>query len=262
MNMTWEIGNNILGSVDGPTSIFLSWTSQMMTAVLAAVILIGVIVCFLGLKLYRILCALAGFAAGAAIGAAVLFGFETGLSGTVIPIVILICGAVFAVLGAWVQKFGVFVLVFFSTAGIVSSLLGMRTWITAGVCIAAALLMAVLSVIKTEAVVIVVTGISGGLSAGTTAANLAGLNEKIWWIGYAISAALVLIGIWVQFMMHSRKIGKKEKVYAKQVREEVSRESEVERARQMLEDDEEDEEDEESGAKENEDDITIISEDL
>lgn len=105
--------------------------------------------------------------------------------------------------------------------------------------------------IKTEAVVTVITGISGGLSAGTAIAALIGLNEKNWWISYVVGAALALIGIWVQFMMQSRKIGKREKVYARQVRQEVSRESEVERARLILEDDEE-----------NEEDITIINEDL
>ena len=46
----------------------------------------------------------------------------------------------------------------------------------------------------------------------------------------------------MQFMMQSRKVGKKEKVYSRKVKEEVSRESEVEKARMML-DDEEDEED-------------------
>ena len=97
------------------------------------------------------------------------------------------------------------------------------------------------------------------MSAGTSIAALIGLNDGNWWISYAISAALALIGIWVQFMMHSRKIGKREKVYARQVREEVSRESEVERARMILEDDEEDEDDSEDR---DEDDITIINEDL
>ena len=60
-------------------------------------------------------------------------------------------------------------------------------------------------------------------------------------------------------MMQSRKIGKKEKVYSRQIREEVSRESEVERARQILDEDGEDEDDGDGDAGE---DITIISEEL
>ena len=60
-------------------------------------------------------------------------------------------------------------------------------------------------------------------------------------------------------MMHSRKIGKKEEVYSKKVKEEVSRESEVEKARMILE---EDEEDEVSAQEESDDDIEIIEEDI
>ena len=58
-------------------------------------------------------------------------------------------------------------------------------------------------------------------------------------IGIVIGAVIAVIGIIVQFMMHSRKIGKKEEVYSKKVKEEVSRESEVEKARMILEEDEE-----------------------
>ena len=88
------------------------------------------------------------------------------------------------------------------------------------------------------------------------------MNEKNWWIGYVISAVLALIGIWIQFMVQSRKIGKKEKVYSRQIRKEVSRESEVERARQILDEDGEDEDDEDDGDGDAGEDITIISEEL
>ena len=101
---------------------------------------------------------------------------------------------------------------------------------------------------KPELVVVVVTGISGGLSAGTAAAALIGISGNIW-AGYGISALAALVGIWVQFMMQSRKIGKNERVYAQRMKGQVSRESEVEKARKILE--EEDEEEEGSHRKEN-----------
>ncbi len=156
-------------------------------------------------------------------------------------------------------------------------------------CGAAALLAAVLSMIWTDPVVVVITGISGGLSAGISAAALLGMDGNILF-RYGIGAVLALFGILTQFMIQSRKIGKKEKVYASQMRNQVSRESEVEKARRILEDDEE--EDEESDIRtaksirktkagrkkkvskkvsaksvksddmEEDDDITIINEDL
>ena len=257
MEMAWNMGDNIFGGMGEPTSVFLAGNPRIFTAVFAVIIAVGVVICLFGLKLVRILSALIGLSAGVCIGIAVTSVF--GLTGLQALAVCLVFAVILAVLCAAVRRFGAFVLTLISTMGIVSSFLWPRTWILAGVCAAVSLLMAVLSVIKTEAVVTVVTGISGGLSAGTSIAALIGLNDGNWWISYAISAALALIGIWVQFMMHSRKIGKREKVYARQVREEVSRESEVERARMILEDDEEDEDDSEDR---DEDDITIINEDL
>lgn len=245
MEMAWNVGDNILGGADGPTSVFLAGTSQMAVICFAVIIAVGVVTCFFGLKLVRILSALIGLAVGIGIGIAVTSVF--GLASVQTLITCLVCALILAVLCAAVRKFGIFVLTFISTLGIVSSILWPRTWILAGVCAAVSLLLSVLSIVKAEAVVTVVTGISGGLSAGTSIAALTGLNGKNEWIGYVISAALALIGIWFQFMMQSRKIGKKEKVYSRQVREEVSMESEVERARLILEDDEEDEDDSKPG---------------
>lgn len=246
MEMAWNVGDNILGGADGPTSVFLAGTSQMAVISFAVIIAVGVVICFFGLKLVRILSALIGLVAGVCIGIGVTS--LLGLTSVQTLITYLFCALVVAVLCAVVRKFGIFVLTFISTMGIVSSILWPRTWILAGICAAVSLLMAVLSIVKTEAVVTVITGISGGISAGTSIAVLTGLNGKNGWSGYAISAALALIGIWFQFMMQSRKIGKKEKVYSRQVREEVSMESEVERARLILEeDDEEDEEDSKAG---------------
>ena len=68
-----------------------------------------------------------------------------------------------------------------------------------------------------------------------------GISGNIW-AGYGISALAALVGIWVQFMMQSRKIGKNERVYAQRMKGQVSRESEVEKARKILEEEDEEEE--------------------
>ena len=75
------------------------------------------------------------------------------------------------------------------------------------------------------------------MTARISAAAAMGL-EGIW-PGYAIGAVAAILGMVVQFMMHSRKVGKKEKVYAEQVKEADSVESEVEKARMVLDDPEE-----------------------
>ena len=58
--------------------------------------------------------------------------------------------------------------------------------------------------------------------------------------GLAIGVAIAVIGIIVQFMMQSRKVGKKEKNYSEKVKEQYSMESEVEKARHLLDDDDDD----------------------
>ena len=247
------IGDNLLemtnGQIDsllsmnGQLETFLAWTSQMVFIVRIVAVVIGLIVCFLGLKLIRVLSAIAGLAVGAGIGTAVVFGFQ--FSGTMIPVTILVCAVMVAVFAAAVRKLGVFLVVFLYTAGIVMSLRIPQIILLLAVCGGAALLMSVLSLIWTDPIVVIITGISGALSAGISAAALLFAGGNIW-LGYGVGAVLALIGIWTQFMVQSRKIGKKEKVYARQMRDQVSRESEVEKARRILE---EEEDDDESGSR-------------
>ena len=125
--------------------------------------------------------------------------------------------------------------------------------IVLGICAAVALVIAILTVIFAEFLVIFVTGIVGGVEAGMALPFLLGMT-KIGWIGYVMSAAIAVIGITVQTMMQSRKIGKREKIFSKKIKEEVSMESEVEKARMLLEDgDVEESQEEETEAGDQED---------
>ena len=205
------IGDNLLemtnGQIDsllsmnGQLETFLAWTSQMVFIVRIVAVVIGLIVCFLGLKLIRVLSAIAGLAVGAGIGTAVVFGFQ--FSGTMIPVTILVCAVMVAVFAAAVRKLGVFLVVFLYTAGIVMSLRIPQIIILLAVCGGAALLMSVLSLIWTDPIVVIITGISGALSAGISAAALLFAGGNIW-LGYGVGAVLALIGIWTQFMVQSR----------------------------------------------------------
>lgn len=109
-----------------------------------------------------------------------------------------------------------------------------RSVIVLGICAAVALVIAILTVIFAEFLVIFVTGIVGGVEAGMALPFLLGMT-KIGWIGYVMSAAIAVIGITVQTMMQSRKIGKRKNIFEK-IKEQVSMESEVEKARMLLDD--------------------------
>lgn len=238
VNLNDMIGN----ALDGTTKLVASGAAQGTTALIVAAV-IGVLVCLFGLKLVKLLTAAAGAVIGAGIGVSVAIGL--GL--TKIPfLAAVIAGAV--ILGAlafFLYKFGVFLMVMAYVFGVCAMLLYPDSIIPLVISIVIAVVFAVLAVIYIEPIIIIVTGLSGGISAGAAAAELAGITENAW-IGLAIGAVAAVIGISVQFMMHSRKIGKTEKVHARKFKEQVSRESEVEKARMILDDDADENEDEES----------------
>lgn len=203
--------------------------------------IVGLLICFFGLKLIRLQAALVGFLMGALIGIGV--AWTAGISGLTFAIVVFACGTVLAALSFFLYKFGVFCVVFCVCLGMGVQIADPQSTLPLVIVLAIALILAIVAVIFVEPAIIICTGISGGVTAGISAAAAIGL-EGIW-PGYAIGAVAAILGMVVQFMMHSRKVGKKEKVYAEQVKEADSVESEVEKARMVLDDPEEPEDEDE-----------------
>ena len=203
--------------------------------------IVGLLICFFGLKLIRLQAALVGFLMGALIGIGV--AWTAGISGLTFAIVVFACGAVLAALSFFLYKFGVFCVVFCVCLGMGVQIADPQSTLPLVIVLVIALILAIVAVIFVEPAIIICTGISGGVTAGISAAAAMGL-EGIW-PGYAIGAVAAILGMVVQFMMHSRKVGKKEKVYAEQVKEADSVESEVEKARMILDDPEEPEDEDE-----------------
>ena len=195
-------------------NVFAEGGAAVGVGAAAAGIVVGLLICFFGLKLVKFLGALVGFFVGALIGAVI--ALVAGLDGLAFAGVVVAAGVILAVLSWFLYRIGVFFLVFLQVLGIASSILQPQSVVLTGVC-----------------------GLSGGVTAGTNIAVLAGLGENVW-IGIGIGAVIAVIGIIVQFMMHSRRVGKKEKNFSEQVKEQDSMESEVEKMRHLLDDDEDD----------------------
>lgn len=254
MNGIIESGKNIIGGADGPTSVFIAGKVSAGVSVIA--VIIGLILCFLGLKLARILITLnallIGLAAGITIAAVI------NVDKTVFVVIMLGCAAVTAALSFFLYKFGVFCMVFTGTTAFAVSLTGLaggnfgilsftmgfgsREIIIGAAVLVISFILSVFAVKFAEPMLIIITALNGGISSGisfrmflTTAADFA----VPVWAGYAAGMLFAVFGMLVQFMMHSRKIGKKEKSYADEIKEKVSVESEVKKARTVLEDDEE-----------------------
>lgn len=229
MNLSESI--SLIGSADGPTAIFLA--GIVNTQVLIVTIVIGIILCIFGLKLMRVLSMAVGFLIGAGIGAVIVALAQ--LSGAASLAVILGCGIVMALLALFLRRVGAFISVLCYVFGALMTVFpadSMLFVIIAGVL---SLILAVVAAIYVEPLVVAVSSIAGGLMAGPAIITLIGMEEKIW-IGYIVAAVLAGLGVLIQLLMQSGKIKKKDKQYSQKIKEEDSRESEVEKARMILAD--------------------------
>ena len=165
-----------------------------------------------GLKLVKFLGALIGFFLGAAIGGVI--ALVAGLEGLVFAGVVIVGGFILGILSWFIYRIGVFFLVLAQVFSIGIAFLQPSSSILLVVVLAVALVLAILAVIFVEPFVMVVSGLAGGLAAGTNIGLLAGFADN-GWIGVGIGAVIAVAGIIVQFMMHSRKVGKKKRITQK-----------------------------------------------
>lgn len=235
-----NISMSIIGGADGPTSVFLA--GVINTQILVITIVIGLVLCIFGLKLMRVLSAVVGMLIGAGIGAGIVA--VAGLNGTVSLLVILGCGIVMALLSLFLRRVGAFFSVLCYVFGALMTVLPTEKIVFVIVAGVAALILAVVAAIYVEPLVVTVSSVAGGLMAGPAIITLIGMEDKIW-IGYIAAVVLAGIGILVQLLMQSGKIKKKDKQHSKKVKEEDSMESEVEKARMILDDEEDSHDDEE-----------------
>ena len=177
--MNMENFTSVFNSADGPTSIFVAGKTPEIMGVLIAIVVVGVIISLFGLKLVRVLSAMMGLGTGAVIGAVI--GTVAGLDTTKMVATIAVCGVVLCIMCAVLRKFGIFVMTFFGSWGTFVTLVEARSVIVLGICAAVALVIAILTVIFAEFLVIFVTGIVGGVEAGMALPFLLGMT-KIGWI--------------------------------------------------------------------------------
>ena len=230
MNETTLVkGISAIGSMDGPTSVFLA--GKLSVGVFAAVIAIGILIGFFGLKLVKVVAAFLGFLIGAGVGAGICA--LAGIEGIASVAVILVCAILLAVVSFLVYRLGVFVMIFICSMGVLAAVIPAQSSVITIVELAVALVLAILAAIFAEPMIIVITGIAGGFLAGPAILDLAGITDPSW-LKYVAGAVLAFVGL----MMQSSKIGKKERIKSEHIKEQVSMENEVEKARMILDEDE------------------------
>ena len=126
-------------------NVFAEGGAAVGVGAAAAGIVVGLLICFFGLKLVKFLGALVGFFVGALIGAVI--ALVAGLDGLAFAGVVVAAGVILAVLSWFLYRIGVFFLVFLQVLGIASSILQPQSVVLTGVCAVAALVVAILAVI-------------------------------------------------------------------------------------------------------------------
>lgn len=208
---------------------------QSYKIVIIVSLIAGLLLCFLGLKLVKLWSGINGLVVGAVLGLTV--SLLIGLSGITILLVVLCAGLLMLVLSVIFRRLGMFWVCLFAGSSI--GVIVMFTNPIAGLIamLAVGLLAAIIGAIIRDPVVIIMTSIHGGLASGMALTLLVANSSYL--IGVIFGIVLTILGMVVQFMLKSREIGKKETIQAQTVKEEQSRESEVEAARNIIMDDEE-----------------------
>ena len=131
--MLERLQNYIFGELASGVGIEHHVLTQNTVAVLAATIVVGLLIGFLGWKIVRVWAALAGFVLGFILG--VLISAFAGLSGTGVLAAGFITAVVLAVLAAVLYRVGVFLIVLLSVCSLAIQILDPQNGILLAVCI-------------------------------------------------------------------------------------------------------------------------------
>ncbi len=253
-----QIQNMKLENIFDCSEISFHTLHEIMLISMIVLAVFGIFWCFFGLKLVRFWSVLLGFAIGFGIGksAATVFGMEP----TVALVIGIAAGVVLALLGALLYRVGVFLVVWVAGSSLAYTAIYPTDLKMALVCLGIGLLAAMLTVVFAEPVTMIGTGLCGAVVLGTIVDLFLPFDGV--WVRVAAITVFAIFGIWVQFLLESRKRKKQNLEKAEEIRKQHSTENEVEKARAMIENlDNLSEEEKEKGSSpeyENDDDITFV----
>ena len=204
--------------------------TQTETVVLAVLCVIGVLFALLGLKIVRFWSGLLGLLLGLYGG--IMAAYYLGIDEMYVWIPGAVLGIVLAVLGAWKHRFGVFLTVWTSVSSVCMYIIRPTDWMWGIICLAAGLVLALLSVRFVEFLAMLSTAVCGAVLGGTAAYYLIPFEGQF--IHIIICVALGIIGFLVQLLIESRKRRKQNLRKAAEIREHQSTANEVEKARALV----------------------------
>lgn len=223
--------NEVVTRIDQITGTGMLFLQNM--TVLIITIVIGLILGLFGLKLVRVWAAFMGFLLGAAAGGGIAGAAH--LSEMASVGVMLGSALLMAVLACIFYKVGIFFYMIFLVSGFCVLITRMSTLPVLGISLVLGLVVAIITIKVFDPLVIIVTSISGGFMAGSAAVSMVGMSENIIAV-IAVPLAAIILCMCVQFIMRSRQVGRRQEKKADEKRQQISRETEVEKARLLLDD--------------------------
>lgn len=193
--------------------------------------LLGVLWCFFGLKLVRVWAGIFGLLLGVGLGAGVASQFE--LERIVVGIIGIAVGVILACLGAILYRVGIFVVAFAAGSSLIYMLVRPSDMLLVLACLGGGLVIALLTAIHAELIIMIVTGVYGAAVLGTLVSHSIPVDGV--WVQVTAIAVFAILGIWVQVLLESGKRKKQNLKKAEEIREQHSTENEVEKARALIE---------------------------
>lgn len=205
-------------------------TQQDMIS-LAVLGIVGLLFCFVGLKMVRFWAAVLGLLAGVAGGtfAASYFGLDDIVS----MIIGLVLGIILAALAAKFYLAGVMLVGWGLGIAVSVYFIQPTDWIYTIVCVAIGLVVGLIVLKFAEPATMVLTGLFGGFTAGQAIYGVIPLENTI--IRIALPAVLTILGVVVQFLLESKRRKRLHLKKAAEIRSRHSTANEVDKARAMME---------------------------
>ncbi len=173
MNEAISFGKDIIGGADGPTSIFIAGRVNMGILIVSAII--GLLICFAGLKVAKVITAVIGFLVGTGIGAGAAAAI--GAEKITFAIVVLACGTVLAALSFFVYRVGAFFTAFFGSVGVLGMIVSPSSVPVVVIILVVSLILGILAAVFIEPIIVVITAVAGGMSAGILIPQIAGMDR-------------------------------------------------------------------------------------
>lgn len=179
----------------------IEFMDDLGTFMVMVVMLYGATVCFFGYKLFRFQVAFLGFLVGA------ILGYGGGFLGSGEETVAALTALVLGILGGWLAYTFYLLSVFLNNFALSTFGLGVLAGLNGGdvfseITVVGGLIVGVLSLFFVKPIIIITTGLSGGLTTGASIATLLGMGK----FGILLGVIMGSFGVFFQFKNESKGV--------------------------------------------------------